>query len=54
MGVVELTKDNFEETINDRDFVIVDFWAPWCVCTLPFVRPRVRYGLGRPRGYPVR
>jgi len=30
MGVVELTKDNFEETINDRDFVIVDFWAPWC------------------------
>lgn len=30
MGVVELTKDNFEETISDRDFVIVDFWAPWC------------------------
>ncbi len=30
MGVVELSKDNFEQTINDRDFVIVDFWAPWC------------------------
>jgi len=30
MGVVELSKDNFEQTIEDRDFVIVDFWAPWC------------------------
>lgn len=30
MAVVELTKDNFEETINNNDFVIVDFWAPWC------------------------
>ncbi len=30
MAVVELTKDNFEQTITDRDFVIVDFWAPWC------------------------
>jgi len=30
VAVVELTKDNFEETINNNDFVIVDFWAPWC------------------------
>ena len=30
MAVVELTKDNFEQTITDNDFVIVDFWAPWC------------------------
>ncbi len=30
MAVVELTKDNFEQTINENDFVIVDFWAPWC------------------------
>lgn len=30
MAVVELTKDNFEQTIKDHDFVIVDFWAPWC------------------------
>ena len=30
MAVVELTKENFEETINGNDFVIVDFWAPWC------------------------
>jgi thioredoxin 1 len=30
MAVVELTKDNFEQTIHDNDFVIVDFWAPWC------------------------
>jgi thioredoxin 1 len=30
MAVVELTRDNFEQTIKDNDFVIVDFWAPWC------------------------
>ena len=30
MAVIELTKDNFETTINDNDLVIVDFWAPWC------------------------
>jgi len=30
MAVVELTKANFKETIESNDFVIVDFWAPWC------------------------
>jgi thioredoxin len=30
MAVVELKNDNFEETIKDNPFVIVDFWAPWC------------------------
>jgi thioredoxin 1 len=30
MAVVELNKDNFEQTIKDKDFVVVDFWAPWC------------------------
>ncbi len=30
MAVIELNKDNFEDTIKDNDFVIVDFWAPWC------------------------
>lgn len=30
MAVIELTKDNFESTINGNDVVIVDFWAPWC------------------------
>jgi thioredoxin len=30
MATVELTKDNFEQTINSNDVVIVDFWAPWC------------------------
>ncbi|WP_296781787.1 thioredoxin, partial [Thiolapillus sp.] len=23
-------KDNFEDTINNNSFVIIDFWAPWC------------------------
>jgi thioredoxin 1 len=30
MAVVELNRDNFEKTITDNAFVIVDFWAPWC------------------------
>ena len=30
MAVVELTEANFEETVSSSDFVIVDYWAPWC------------------------
>jgi len=30
MATLDLTKDNFEQTILDNDFVIIDFWAPWC------------------------
>ena len=30
MATVELTKENFEETVTKNDMVIVDFWASWC------------------------
>src|SRR5690606_2397982 len=30
MAVLQLTKENFKDTIVNNDFVIVDFWAPWC------------------------
>jgi len=30
MAVLELNEQNFESTIVDNNFVIVDFWAPWC------------------------
>jgi thioredoxin 2 len=30
VATVELTKDNFEKTVNENPMVIVDFWAPWC------------------------
>ena len=30
MATLDLTTDNFEDTISDNDFVIIDFWAPWC------------------------
>ncbi|WP_369221492.1 thioredoxin [Streptomyces sp. R39] len=30
MPTVELTKDNFEETVTGSDIVLIDFWAAWC------------------------
>jgi len=30
MATIALTKENFEQTVNGNDMVIVDFWAPWC------------------------
>jgi thioredoxin 1 len=30
MAVVVLNKENFKEVIESNDFIIVDFWAPWC------------------------
>ncbi|MBK1693579.1 thioredoxin [Chromatium weissei] len=30
MAVIELTTASFEQTIQNHDFVMVDFWAPWC------------------------
>ncbi len=30
MATIELTKENFETTVNNNPMVIVDFWAPWC------------------------
>ena len=30
MATIELTKENFNATIENNDTVIVDFWAPWC------------------------
>jgi len=30
MAVIELTESNFQETIDNNDIVIIDFWAPWC------------------------
>ena len=30
MAVTDLTHDQFEETIENNDIVIFDFWAEWC------------------------
>ena len=30
VAYVELTKENFEDTITGSDMVVVDFWAVWC------------------------
>ncbi|MFF3905694.1 thioredoxin [Streptomyces sp. NPDC001848] len=29
-NTVELTKENFDQTVQDNDFVLIDFWASWC------------------------
>ncbi|MBF0622040.1 MAG: thioredoxin [Magnetococcales bacterium] len=30
VATVDLTKENFQETVTNNDIVIVDFWAAWC------------------------
>jgi thioredoxin 1 len=30
VSTLELTKDNFESTIQNHPIVLIDFWAPWC------------------------
>jgi thioredoxin len=30
MATINVTEDNFNETIENNDIVLVDYWAPWC------------------------
>ncbi len=30
MATLELTSENFKQTISDNATVIIDFWATWC------------------------
>jgi len=30
MATVALTKENFDQTIQDNETVFIDFWAEWC------------------------
>ncbi|MGV9802266.1 thioredoxin [Mycobacterium sp. NPDC003449] len=30
MSTQDITADKFNDTINDNDIVLVDFWASWC------------------------
>ena len=36
MAAVELTEQNFEETVAREGIAVVDFWAPWCEPCLEF------------------
>ena len=30
MATITLTKDNFDDTVEQNPMVVVDFWAAWC------------------------
>ncbi|MNK11935.1 putative thioredoxin-2 [compost metagenome] len=30
MAVINITKDNFKDTLEKNPLVVLDFWAPWC------------------------
>lgn len=30
MATIDVTAENFNDVINNNEFVVVDFWAPWC------------------------
>ena len=30
MAMLELNEQNFDQTIKENDFVLLDFWAAWC------------------------
>ncbi|MBP0456819.1 thioredoxin [Streptomyces montanisoli] len=30
MATMELTKENFDETVSENNFLLIDFWASWC------------------------
>ncbi len=30
MATVEITTDNFQETVEKKGIVLLDWWAPWC------------------------
>jgi thioredoxin len=30
MAAIELTQENFQDTINNNAIILIDFWASWC------------------------
>lgn len=30
MAIIHLTKENFKQTIEENEVVVIDFWASWC------------------------
>jgi thioredoxin 1 len=48
MAVIELTKANFKQTVDNNPFVIIDYWAPWCEPCLLFTETFVKVSENHP------
>lgn len=31
MNIIQLTQQNFDEVVEKHNFLVIDFWAKWCV-----------------------